>query len=330
MKLGSKVWIRLPMIILMIAIMFSGCGSSNKSEVSYDSTGSTSFLGGPVQDIATEESAVRDSAIEAEESGITSLQGSSIENSVGAGRKLIKDVNLNVETKIFDDFITDISDRVEALGGYIENSEISGNSYNSESNRYATIITRIPSDSLGDFINQVEELSNVTYSQESVKDVTLQYVDMESHKKALLIEQERLLTLMENAEKVEDIIAIETRLSQVRYELEYYETQLRTYDNMIDYSTVTIMIQEVERISSVQKDNMWDKIRSGFLENIYNVFDGFNAFIIWLLTSIPYILVWGIIIVILVLVSRVIYKKMDLNKNLDKNKKNKNDKKEEQ
>lgn len=330
MRLGSKVWIRLPMIILMIAIMFSGCGSSNKSEVSYDSTGSTSSPGGPVQDIAVEESAVTDSAIEAEEPGITSPQGSSIENSVSAGRKLIKDVNLNVETKTFDDFIADISDKVEALGGYVENSEISGNSYNLESNRYATIVTRIPSDSLGGFISQVEELSNVTYSRESVEDVTLQYVDMESHKKALLVEQERLLTLMENAEKVEDIIAIETRLSQVRYELEYYETQLRTYDNMIDYSTVTIMIQEVERISPVQKDNMWDKIRSGFLENIYNVLDGFNAFIIWLLTSIPYLLVWGIIIASLVLVSRGIYKKMNLNKNRDKNKKNNNDKKEEQ
>ena len=53
-------------------------------------------------------------------------------------------------------------------------------------------------------------------------DVTLRYVDVDSHKKALETEQERLLALLEKAENVEDIITIENRLSDVRYELENY------------------------------------------------------------------------------------------------------------
>ena len=68
--------------------------------------------------------------------------------------------------------------------------------------------------------------------------MTLQYVDLESHKKALTTEQDRLIELMEQAETVEDIITIEGRLSEVRYQLESMESQLRTYDNKIDYSTV--------------------------------------------------------------------------------------------
>ena len=62
-------------------------------------------------------------------------------------------------------------------------------------------------------------------------DVTLRYVDVDSHKKALETEQERLLALLEKAENVEDIITIENRLSDVRYELENYESQIRLLDN---------------------------------------------------------------------------------------------------
>ena len=47
----------------------------------------------------------------------------------------------------------------------------------------------------------------MTYKNESVDDVTLRYVDVDSHKKALETEQERLLALLEKAENVEDIIA---------------------------------------------------------------------------------------------------------------------------
>ena len=64
----------------------------------------------------------------------------------------------------------------------------------------------------------VSEIGNVTQKNESVEDVTLQYVDVESRKKALETEQERLMELLSSAENMEDLLAIESKLSEVRYE----------------------------------------------------------------------------------------------------------------
>ena len=92
---------------------------------------------------------------------------------------------------------------------------------------------RIPAKRLDEFVQRVGEQSNITNKEERVEDVTLQYVDLESRKKALATEQDRLLELLEKAESVEDIISIEARLSDVRYELESMESQLRTLNNQI-------------------------------------------------------------------------------------------------
>ena len=61
-----------------------------------------------------------------------------------------------------------------------------------------------------------------------------------------------ILELLEKAGTVEDIITIEGRLSEVRYQLEAYASQLRTFDNQVDYSTVHINISEVERETKVE------------------------------------------------------------------------------
>ncbi len=96
-------------------------------------------------------------------------------------------------------------------------------------------------------------------------------MDLESHKKALVTEQDRLLELMEQAETVEDIITIEGRLSEVRYQIESMESQLRTYDNKVDYSTVYLYINEVRRYSPSEEAGVGERIKSGFLKSLDGV-----------------------------------------------------------
>ena len=68
------------------------------------------------------------------------------------------------------------------------------------------------------------------------------YVDMQSHVKALRTEQNTLLELIEKADKLKDIIALQSQLTQVRYEIESYESQLRMYDNRVNYSTLNLTV----------------------------------------------------------------------------------------
>lgn len=247
-----------------------------------------------------------------------------------AGRKLIKTVNLSAETEQFDVLVPALEQRVAALGGYIE--EMS--SYNRGGNysadyigvkhlRYASMTIRIPKENLDTFLSTVAEQSNIVSRSESVTDVTLQYVDLESHKKALTTEQDRLLELMERAETVEDIITIESRLSDVRYWIESMESQLRTYDNKIDYSTVYLSIDEVEQYTPTETTTVWQRISSGFMDSLQGVGRGLSNFAIWFVIHLPYIVVWVIIIIVVLLIIRAVRRGMSKRRTKNQGKKNK-------
>lgn len=244
------------------------------------------------------------------EDGVSSTAG--IDSVSATSQKLIKTVSMTMETKEFDTLLEDIRGKVEELGGYIENSDISGSSYYSvQGNRYAWMTLRIPAEKLDGFVTIVSELGNVTNKNESVQDITLQYVDVESHKQALETEQTRLLELLEQAESMEDIIAIESRLSQLRYELQSYGSTLRTYDNQVNYSTVSISINEVERVTPVTEERtFFEEIQYRLSDNFYDIGQGMRNFAIWFISSLPYLVIWAVVIIVLVrLVRKFIWKK---------------------
>lgn len=278
-----------------------GCGSSSKGTASADTAMATSMAEAPAE---AGEWAYEDVAEEydAGTGDITSENG--IEAVAGNGRKLIKTVYLEMQTREFDALIDGLSTKVSEMGGYIESSSIGGNSYYYESTRSAYFTVRVPSDRLDEFVEVVGELGNVTRKNESVEDVTLQYVDTESRKKALETEQERLLELLEQAENMENLLAIESKLSEVRYELENYGSQLRMLDNQIDYSSVNVDITEVERITEAKDRSFFEEIADRFGDSLYAVGRGLRGFVIVFIGSLPVLAVWAVIIGAVVLVVR--------------------------
>lgn len=208
-------------------------------------------------------------------------------------RKLIKTYSLEVETREYGKLIGQIETKVAVLGGYIENCDTGILSYSKETH-YARYVIRIPKDNADKFVENVEEASNVVEKSTNVEDVTLQYVDMESRKNALKTEQARLLELLEKAETVEDLITVEARLSEVRYQIESMESQLRTYDNKIDYSTIHLNVNEVEEITKPEEKTFGGRIKDGLIENFGDAIEMIGDFIVWLITGLPY---WILLIV---------------------------------
>lgn len=232
------------------------------------------------------------------------------EDKVSTQRKLIRTVNLNLETENYDNLMEGLEEEIQRLGGYIEYKDAYHGNYNSKmngySNRHANITARIPAKKLDEFTGNVARIGNITYESESVEDVTLQYVDLSSHKKMLLAEQERLMDLLVNAQSMEDIITIESRLSEVRYQIESMESQLRTFDNQVDYSTVHINVEEVERYTPQPQKSTWERIKTGFSDNVYSVTSGIKNFAIEFIIAIPVLLVWAVVITVGVIGVRLI------------------------
>ncbi len=222
-------------------------------------------------------------------------------------RKLIRTVSLSVETTDFDKLLSSIQQSVTSQGGYIQQSDISGSSisYSPDRRRYAYLTVRIPSEKLDGFLSQMSQQSNITNRSENVQDITLQYTDMQSRKKSLTIEQERLWELLEKADTLEAVIALEERLSEIRYELECFESQLRTYDNQVDYSTVTIDISEVTVFTPTVPDSVAARIQKGFIRNLENVGQNITDIFVWFISHIPALVVLFAVIGAIILFVRL-------------------------
>lgn len=240
------------------------------------------------------------------------------EGITATGRKLIRQVDLSVETQTFDEFISQLGERIAQLGGYIEQSEISGNSIWSGDrapSQYASVTARIPSGKLDEFVTAVKSSSNVTRQSEQTEDVTLRYSDIESRKKSLEIEQERMWALLEKADTLEAVITLEQRLSEIRYELESYESQLRLYDNQVEYSIVNLSVMEVTASDQtpVEPESMGTQIQKGFTKTLNRVTGAIRTLFIGIVTTSP---IWFLPLMVC-LFALVIFRKKGASKKKD-------------
>ncbi len=318
---------RILMPVLLISLLVTACASRNKSSniadeakfsgrgkydtqdydtgssVGYEAERDTSYTNG------TEKPQVV-APTDASFGSSTSVSSSALQPQ----DKIIRRVNMEVETQEFDQLIKTINQKIEALGGYVESSSITGQRYYySQESRYGKIVARIPGEHLEEFTGAVSNVANVVTSEMTTENITLQYVDIESRKKALQIEQERLFAILEKEDTLENIITLESRLSDIRYELQSIESQLRTYDNQVEYSTVTLSIYEVERITPTTpvKKTVWNRIQTGFSNTMFQISEGVKNFVVWFVVNLPYLIIWGVILTAIVLFTRKIYQKHD-------------------
>ncbi len=314
-----KKYLSICLIILMSICLLTGCGGSAKSSDAYnglavETTAAAAYApgaGAPVEMAemeyyaeasTTDTGALRTEMGKSESSGT----GDAINKQNAAGRKLIRTVNLSVETDDFEALLTALQEKVAALEGYIEQSDISGKSIQYENSRRRGHMTvRIPSTKLDQFVVSVEESGNVVNKSETTTDVTLQYSDLESKKKSLTIEQERIFALLEKADTLESIIALEERLSEIRYELESMESRLRLYDNQVEYSTVYIDMEEVKIYTPTAPETVGERIFNGFTRNLNDMKDFCVDFFVDLVAGSP---IWVPILAVIGLIVTVIYR----------------------
>lgn len=311
----------------MLAVtLLAGCGSSSSKmmenaaadrapQAPAEAGGAAYLYDGGYTDNSFTEDAVAEEAIEEFETEVqeSGQKAQEVSENPQAGRKLITTMNVSAETEHFDELMGNLEKQITDMGGYIESSSQWNGSVDYYGNRIndrnASLTVRIPAEKLNSFLSMMEANSNITSKSKSVEDVTLAYVDLESHKKALLTEEERLLELLEMAETVEDLISIEDKLANVRYQLESMESQLRTYDNRINYSTVYLDIQEVTRLTPTEEPTTWSRIKNGFSENLYRLGENIKDFFIGVVINIPYIVAGLVILAIGVFIGFLVIKR---------------------
>lgn len=290
-----KKYVSLMLAALMLCGILAGCGGSSKSEAGY-------------YDVAVEEAAAQAPAAAngVLYSGATTAEGST---ALPESRKWIITVNLYAETDDLDTMTAALDEKITALNGYVEDQSVyNGSTYASRRYRNASMTIRIPAEDVDRFTEEVDGIANVVSKEKNLEDITLKYISTESRMTALQTEEARLLEFMEKAETMADLLEIEARLTEVRAELENVTSQMRLYNNQIDYATIYLNIEEVQEYTPVEEPTFWERITEGFSDSLKGLGEGTVDLIVWIVTNSPYLVVFGGIALIAVLLVRRVRK----------------------
>ena len=234
-----------------------------------------------------------------------------------ANEKKIRTVRMTLECKNLENASKGLKERVKAQGGYIESEDYTAiTQYNSSKTMFFTL--RIPKENVDSFLDFLNGEGRVLSKSENLEDIRLQYWDTKSHIKALETEQERILALMEKAETIDQLIALESRLTDIRYQLESYNSEILDYDNRVNFSTIYLELQEsVEgKINNTRSYSFSDKVKNGFYRNIFEI-QFFSNLALFILVYIPQIILLLIVIISLF----VLNKKLNAKKRKEKEEK---------
>ncbi len=225
--------------------------------------------------------------------------------------KIIYSGTASVETIRFEETVERVYGLIEEYGGFIESSYITGKDYNSTyynraAYRTASFTIRVPRDNFQTFTGALESLGNLTRSSIQAQNITSSYFDTQSRLNTYRTEESRLLEMLEKADTVEDMLNIEDRLANVRYNIESLTTTLTNWDSKINYSTLELSINEVKEltqetpISRTFGQEIAEHFRSSCQWIATALKNGFLLFI----SAVPILIVPIVIVVVVLLIIR--------------------------
>ena len=296
--------------ILAAALFLVSCGGSSLSS----SNSSASYAAKETEYAAAEAAAGDYEAMDMDEAGgaVYSKDSGSEESETALrpqdGQKIVYTANLSIQTLEYDKSAASIRKKIKEAGGFSEaeseyDRDYNWYNYNSSSShtRSLSITARIPSDKFEAFLNSLSGDGKIMSKSVNAENISQVYANKETYKKALEKEQERLLAMMDKAETIEEMITVETRLSEVERQLNVYKTDLSQMDKDVEFSTVYIDLQEVKRYTeTVETTTFREKLAFAFEDAIHS-FKGFcEDVVLFVVRYFPYLIIIAILIALFI------------------------------
>ncbi|MCY7359217.1 MAG: DUF4349 domain-containing protein [Rudanella sp.] len=207
-------------------------------------------------------------------------------------RKLVRNATLRFRVEKLTESEGRISKMAGQFGGMITNSEENRTGGLSE----MSMTVRVPAARLDPFLVTLMKESIYTDTKTiTAEDITRQYADTDARIRAKKATETRYLQLLQRARNVQEVMAVEAQLGQMREDIESQEAVLRTLKNDVALSTVTIAMYE--RGETATEPNAPFYVRAA--QNFRDGFDFLGQFVVGAFYFVPLLLIigavwWGI------------------------------------
>lgn len=206
-----------------------------------------------------------------------------------ANRKLIRSGNVKFETKNIQQTEADIKWAVHKLGGFISFEQQTRNEWSVRTD----IEIRMPSSVFEEMLDSVcTGAYSIDQKNIKVQDVTEQYVDTEARIATRKLVEQKYIEHLAKAKEIEDVLTIETKIGQIREEIESAEKRLRRLKDQVALSTLHVEFYEQIKNQDNEASNQFSKaLKSGW--------KGLESFLVIITAIWPIVLIGTIVITVI-------------------------------
>lgn len=182
-------------------------------------------------------------------------------------RRVIRTAELYLEVDQFDAATRRLLIIAESADGFIANS-----SYGETGGvPQGSFTLRVPTSRFATVVDAVEQVGTVLRRGISGQDVTEEFVDLQARVRNFERHEQRLLSFMDRAGKVSELLAIEQELARVRGEIEQLTGRVRFLSHQVDLATIEVGVrQKAKKTSGALWDvgGTLDRMRAAFVATI--------------------------------------------------------------
>ncbi len=157
-------------------------------------------------------------------------------------------VSLETEKERYDDAKTSLEQTPAKYKGYYTDKNERRETYGEKEYRIFSMTLKVPVDQFDNAVADVKMLAQLQSMSMNVYDMTTQYQDTKVYLENYKKERAKLEQLYDRAEKIEDVIRVQDRLTQVQVQIDNYEVQVRNLERTTDYASIYVTLSEKKEI----------------------------------------------------------------------------------
>ncbi|MDQ0059393.1 uncharacterized lipoprotein YehR (DUF1307 family) [Paenibacillus harenae] len=287
-------------LVVMLVLLLAACSSANSDSGGMSEEGSSNKNVAQSADESAMEVTTQASAEDGEAQGNAEQPGTGFASGAAAqtdafSQKIIYSAALSMEVEELEAARTALKNAIHQSGSYI--LQFQDTKQNGEIGSTYTI--KVPADGFMPFIDRIGEIEHRHFETNVTgKDVSEQYVDTESRLKAKQLVESRLLVMMEQAAKADDLLKFSNQLSAVQEEIEVLKGRLRYLDHNVAYSTVELRLYQTDQslyTASGEKKGLGAKMSDALTGSAKTVVAGLQLLLVIVAGALPVLVVLAII-----------------------------------
>jgi hypothetical protein len=239
--LNKLLKILIPVLVILGLILAAGCATKQASiSVPPYESGAMPPTAAPAPSVGSSVLGLfsRGNAYDASSSLAAGESGAS-----DIDRKIVRTGDMTLEVNDITVAITGVAAVAKDLNGYVVSSNKSGD----QDITYGQISIRVPSDRFDEAFDKLRQLAvNVPNERTDSQDITEQYSDLQTQLRNLEATEAQYLEILKKAEKVEDILAVQRELSNVRGQIEQIKGRIQYLDRTSDMALINVNLQKTK------------------------------------------------------------------------------------